>query len=42
MIICPFNPEVYFDDIMDVSFCNGCPWCRLFGELMFPYKEDEE
>lgn len=29
MIICPYKPEEYFRDIMEVCLCDSCVECTL-------------
>lgn len=33
MIICPYYPEIYFRDIMDVCLCEECIGCTLKADI---------
>lgn len=33
MIVCPYVPEMYFRDIMEVCFCELCSGCTLKADI---------
>lgn len=33
MIVCPYVPEMYFRDIMEVCLCEECSGCTLKADI---------
>lgn len=33
MIVCPYVPEMYFRDIMEVCLCEVCSGCTLKADI---------